>query len=170
MNARTRLGLVILFSLITASILALVPLQSKLNYFRPDFLGAIVIYWGVTYPNRFGVGKAWIFGLLQDIVTGSLLGQQALSIALITYFANQLRHRMQLYTGIQQAFVVLLLVGMGQLLRALIQILIGHPPQNAWYWVTTLSTMLFWPILARMLQSIIRIWVLRQGPISLSTA
>jgi rod shape-determining protein MreD len=99
-----------------------------------------------------GVGVAWLAGLGMDILGGVLIGQYALAMAVVVYFAHQLRHRVKVFPFWQQAFVILMLVGFGQLALLLVQWLIGQPPSTLWYWASPLSSMILWRVVYRLLR------------------
>ena len=46
---------------------------------RPDFVLLVTIYWLLRAPQYCNVGTAWLLGLLIDVSSGSLFGQNALA-------------------------------------------------------------------------------------------
>ena len=74
-------------SLIIAMGLRILPLPDGVAVFNPDWVALIIIYWCLVLPERFGVGWAWITGLFTDILTGRLLGQNAMCYCIIAFIS-----------------------------------------------------------------------------------
>lgn len=53
----------------------------------PDWLIICIIFWNIHQHRSVGVVTAFIFGLLMDIHSGSLLGVHAFSYSLVAYIA-----------------------------------------------------------------------------------
>jgi rod shape-determining protein MreD len=138
-------NLPVFISILLAWMLMIVHLPNNWHWFRPEWLILVVIYWVFTRPQIVGVGIAWFAGLGMDILGGGLLGQYALALSIVAYFAHQLRYRSRLFPFWQQAFVILVLVGIAQLILLTVQWLVGHPPRSLWYWSSTLSSVIVWP-------------------------
>jgi len=141
----------VLFSCFLAWMLVLMPLPEKLKWIRPEWVTLVLIYWTFKKPKMVGLFTGWWVGLIMDILQGTLLGQHALAMVLVVYFAHKLHHRLRAFTPLQQALVVLVLVGIGQLCLALVQWQIGSPPKGMLYWGSTLTSVLIWPVLSHFL-------------------
>jgi rod shape-determining protein MreD len=135
----------IFLSLGFALLLMIIPLPIRWQWFRPEWLTLFLVYWVFRDPEWVGVMTAWFVGLIMDILGGVLLGQYALAMAVVVYFAHLLRHRLRLFPSWQQAFAVLILVGFGQLILVTVQWLIGRPPKTILYWGSTVTSVLLWP-------------------------
>lgn len=142
----------IFFSFFMAWILMVMPLPHHWQWIRPEWLTLVLIYWVFALPQSVGVITGWCVGLVMDILGGVLLGQHALALAIVAYFSYLLRNRLRLFPFWQQALMVFVLVGLGELVLLLVQWLIGHPPKTPLYWASTLSSVLFWPWLYRLLR------------------
>lgn len=139
-------------SIILAWMLMIVHIPFQMQWLRPEWLTLVLIYWVLTRPHIVGIEVGFCAGFGMDVLGGVLLGQYALSMAIVVYLTHQLRHRMRLFPFWQQAFVVLILVGFGQLTLLLVQWLIGQPPRTLWYWSSTLSSVALWPWLSRLMR------------------
>lgn len=137
--------LALIFSIFCALGLMTIHLPYQWQWLRPEWLSLVLIYWVFARPQLVGVGVAWLAGFVMDILGDVLLGQYAMAMAIVVYFTHLLRHRVRLFPLWQQAFVVIVLVGFGQLSLLTIQWLIGHPPRTIMYWSSTLTSALFWP-------------------------
>lgn len=135
---------VIIMSLIVAMMLSLLPMPEWAMWARPAWVLMVLIYWAMTVPHRVGVFTAWFCGLVVDLINGSLLGSHALAYALVIYLVSRLYTRLNMYPLMQQGFWVLFFVILYQFVMYCIQGFIGAPP-SAWYWLSSLTTMMLWP-------------------------
>ena len=70
----------------------------------PDLLAVCIFFWGVHQPRRVGIGIAFCLGLWTDVQQSSLMGQHALSYALLSYCAFTM-HRRLLWFPIKEQMV-----------------------------------------------------------------
>lgn len=128
--------LIIILTICTAMVLTIMPLPSWAIWLRPEWVMLIIAYWCLTFPERISVGVAWMIGLLLDVLLGSLLGQHALALAVVSYFIVKFHPRIRLYPIWQKTLVIfilsliyLALLYWVQGLMGIIQIVgnIGHP-------------------------------------------
>jgi len=70
----------------------------------PDLLAVCIFFWGIHQPRRVGIGIAFCFGLWTDVQQSSLMGQHALSYALLSYCAFTM-HRRLLWFPIKEQMV-----------------------------------------------------------------
>jgi len=138
-------GGVILFTFIVALLLTIMPLPEGVRYLRPDWVGLVLIYWCMALPERVGVGSGWVAGLLVDLLTGSVLGQHALALTIIAFLTIKFHQRVRLFPILQQAFTVLVLLVLHQLIALWISRFIGRPGVPWHFWVPSLIGMLIWP-------------------------
>jgi len=138
-------GWVIAISFIAALMLTMMPLPEWARAFRPQWVTMVLIYWCMALPGRVGIGWGWVMGLLLDVTSGSVLGQNALSLALIAYVVTMLYQRLRLYPQSQQAIIVALLIFLQLLLTLWVKGATGAAPDSWTYWLTGLSTALLWP-------------------------
>lgn len=149
-------GGVILSSFIVALLLTMVPLPEWARYLRPDWVGLVLVYWCLALPERIGVGTGWTVGLLVDLLTGTLLGQHAMSLAIIAWLVQKLHRRIRLFPVWQQALTVLVLLILHQLLSLWISQMIGRPGVPWYYWAPSITGMLFWPLVFSILRNMRR--------------
>jgi rod shape-determining protein MreD len=139
-------------SFIMGLILMIIPLPFNAHWFKPEWSSLILVFWVISEPQLVGVGIAWCIGLLMDALKGDLLGQTALAMSMIAYLAQALGPRIRLQPFWHQLLCMLVLVGLGQLVLLSIRLLIGYPPQTGLVWLSTLSSVLVWPLVFRILQ------------------
>lgn len=147
-------GGAILFTFIVALLLTILPLPEWARILRPDWVGLVLIYWCMAVPERIGVGSGWIAGLLVDLLTGAVLGQHALALTVVAFLTIRFHQRMRLFPLLQQAFTVLVLLVLHQLIALWISRFIGRPGVPLYFWAPSLIGMLIWPPAYSVLRSI----------------
>ena len=139
-------GWIILGTLVLAALFTVLPLPLWLEAYRPEWVALVVIYWVVALPDRIGLFSAWIAGFFMDVLEGSLLGLNALALALVAYLALSLYQRMRMFTAIQQSSTILILVGIHQLLSFWVLTANSHnTAPNLICMISALSSAIIWP-------------------------
>lgn len=149
-------GWVILVSFIIAFLLTTIPLPGWLADWRPAWVVMMVIYWCIVLPERVGVAIAWVLGLLLDVYTGTLLGQNALGLSLIAYLTLRLHKQIRIFPPLQQSVLICIYLLLFQFFTLWIRGIIGVPPQHWTFWAPVLSSMLLWPIFFIIMRNIRR--------------
>ncbi len=145
------------FSLVVAMYLRVLPWPSPLNLINPDWVLLTLIYWSLAIPERVGVLSAWSVGLLMDILTGRLLGQNALVYGIASYIVIRFHKRLRQYPLIQQALVICILLLAVQLLAFWIESL-NQESLSGWAFSLPIITGTFvWPVVFVLLRKL-RIW------------
>ncbi len=139
-------GWVILASFIIALLLTTIPLPGWLNDWRPAWVAMMLIYWCIVLPERVGIGIAWLLGLMLDVHTGALLGQNALGLSVIAYLTLRLHKQIRIFPPLQQSMLICLYLLLFQFLTLWIRGIIGVPPQHWTFWAPVVSSMLLWPV------------------------
>ena len=116
----------------------------------------VLIYWVIALPERVGIGIAWMTGLVQDIVEGAMLGQNALALAVLAYLGLILYQRLRMFTPMQQGGVVFVLVGLNQLLSHWVQTLAGAVSTDLLFLLPAMVSALLWPLLSAFLRMLRR--------------
>lgn len=139
-------GLFILWlTLILALVLTILPLPEWARAYRPQWVSLVLLYWCIALPHRIGVGTGFLLGIVLDILTGTLLGQQGLSLALLAYCGRQFRTQLRVSPLGQQAWGVLILLLGLHLLNQLITGAISRLPPHLGYWWVPVMSALLWP-------------------------
>src|SRR6478736_65874 len=112
----------------------------------PDFVALVLIFWSIHQPRRVGIGIAFMMGLLMDVHDATLLGENALSYTLLSYFAIMIHRRVLWFRLPMQALHVLPLLLLMQSVQLVIRAIItGHVP--GWFYLTeSLTTAALWPV------------------------
>ncbi len=147
---------VIVLSFAVAFLLAVFPLPVDLRWARPEWVTLVLIYWAIALPQRVGILVAFIVGLLLDVLEGSVLGQNALSLSVVTYLALVLYQRLRVFNMLQQASVIFVMVGINQLVSQWVQNLTGVGAVSLLFLLPAFLSALLWPAVLTALRSLRR--------------
>lgn len=146
MDQRTHASWVIFLSFFVAYLLAIVPFPEWAMNYRPQWVAMVLIYWAMALPYRVGIGFAWVAGLLMDILEGSLLGLNALALAIIAYIALSLHQRLRMFSSLQQSGVVLALIGLHLMMTHWMKIAAEQAvSSNLLFLLGAVSSAFIWP-------------------------
>jgi len=141
-------GWIIVATLLIAALFTVLPLPFWLESYRPEWVALVVIYWVIALPDRIGLFTAWITGFFMDVLEGSLLGLNALALALVAYLALSLYQRMRMFTAVQQSSTILILVGIHQLLSFWVLTANSqNTAPNLIFMISALSSAIIWPFI-----------------------
>ena len=117
----------------------------------------VLIYWVMALPYRVGIGSAWFAGVILDILEGSILGLNAMALVIIAYVTLSLHLRMRMFSSLQQAGLVLAMVGLNLMLSHWLQIITGQTvAANMLFMMAALTSAVIWPSLFQLLRQIRR--------------
>src|SRR5262245_32287095 len=88
----------IVFTLIAALLVNLLPWSGWLLAIKPDFVALVMLYWCIHQPRKVGFTVAWLMGLMMDVADGSVLGQHALAYSVLAYAGIVLHRRVLGFT------------------------------------------------------------------------
>lgn len=145
MNRHRAHTLLFVFSLAVACLLQLMPLPAFMLPFRPYWLGLILIYWALEEPERVGLGRAFLLGLVGDVLQGDLLGDQALRLAALAFIVLRFRARLRFFPMWQQALAVFALLLNDRVLSLMERAFTGDPVPPLNFWYAPVAGMLAWP-------------------------
>lgn len=117
---------IIVMTLLLAAWASLLPWPDRLGLFHPDWLLLVTLYWVLALPHRIGVLTAFLVGLFADVLSGAVLGQQALAYAVVAWLAQASHKRVRVFPALQQSLVVFLLVGVAVMISYLVQDAVGR--------------------------------------------
>ena len=145
MNLRRDRLTVVLVTLAVAFVLTLLPLPAALDPLRPYWVFLVLLYWCLETQDLVTLGLAFTIGLLLDLLTGSLLGQHALSLVVMVYLATRFRARLRFFPPWQQALSVLALLVNDRIILLWIISLRGEPLPSVTFWAPALVGTAIWP-------------------------
>ena len=144
MNRRRDRTGVIIVTLVVAIVLTLVSLPPALDALRPYWVALVLIYWCLETQGLVTLGMAFSIGLLLDLLTGSLLGQHALSLVILVYLVTRFRARLRFFPTWQQALSVFALLLNDRIILLWIVSLRGDPLPSLDFWLPPIMGTLLW--------------------------
>ncbi len=151
-------GFIILLSFVGAFMLSIIDLPIWAEEIRPQWVVLVLIYWSMALPQRVSVGFGWMIGLLLDVTNSTILGQNALALALVAFLTSHLHLRLRVFPFWQQAIVVFVFVIIYNLIVLWIRGISGSAP-NIWLIITpSFTSAIFWPLVFIFLRRIRRIY------------
>ena len=147
---------VVFLSIIVALMLAMMPLPDWAQGFRPDWVTMVVIYWVMALPQQVGVTVAWISGLLLDVSLGSILGQHAIGLVLVSFLVLLQYQRIRVFSLFQQSIVIFILLIFKQILVLWVNGIVGQAAETWSYFLPSLVGAMIWPWVFTLLRNIRR--------------
>lgn len=138
-------GIVIVATFLIAFLLTVMPMPEWAQAYRPQWYTLTLIYWILALPERVGIITGWLVGLIVDVMTGTLLGQHALSLSLIAFLTYQTHQRIRLFPLWQQSLLVLVLLLLEKVLSLWVMGAVSVPTPSVLYWTPPLVGMFLWP-------------------------
>lgn len=117
----------------------------------PDFVAMILVFWSMHQPRKVGIGVAFFMGLLMDVHDAALLGENALSYTLLSYFAIMIHRRVLWFSTGTQAMHVLPLLLMAQVVSLMVRLLVGGKFPGWLYFIESFVAAVLWPLLTWLL-------------------
>lgn len=139
--------LLLIISFFVAFLLSVVTLPDGLMLWRPEWVALMLFYWVLQAPGRVGLGLAWSVGLLLDVLEGTLLGLNALSLSVVAYLILTMHQRIKMFPILQQSFTVFLIIGINLMLGHWIKSVTGYRPADLSFLYPAVTSALIWPIL-----------------------
>lgn len=141
----------IIVSIIVALMLTIAPLPESVESFRPDWVVLTLIFWSMSFPHNYSVGSAWIAGLVLDVAQGTLLGQHALAVSVVTYITVKFHLQLRQFPLLQMGATVFAMLALYRFILFWINGVAGISAPAAVYWGPVLAGAIIWPLLSTML-------------------
>ncbi|HZX19049.1 rod shape-determining protein MreD [Pseudomonas peli] len=154
MAARSSNIWVVWLTLAVALLLSVSSMPKFMELGRPLWLALFLTYWVLAVPHRVGMTTAWVIGLLADVLNGTLLGQNALILTLITFLVLTLHQRLRMFPMWQQSTVLLVVFGLAQLVQLWLNALTGSRPPTLTFVLPALVSALLWPWVCTLLRGL----------------
>ncbi|WP_407312268.1 rod shape-determining protein MreD [Pseudomonas sp. nanlin1] len=144
-SARPRNGWVVWLTFAVGLLLSISPMPQFMEILRPLWLGLLMTFWTLALPHKVGMTTAWVLGLAEDVLYGTLLGQNALVLSLITFLVLSLQQRLRMFPMWQQCLVMLVIFGLAQLVQLWLSALTGNRQPTLALLFPALMSALLWP-------------------------
>lgn len=119
----------------------------------PDFLAICLVFWSMHEPRRVGMLTAFVFGILMDVHSASLLGEHALSYTLIVYLTLVLSRRLSWFSPWVQALNIFPLFFLSELIVIAIRGWMAAAWPGWWWVFNSVVAALLWPLAGWILQA-----------------
>ena len=134
-------------SALAALLLGLLPLPVWMQPYRPYWLALVVVYWVIEAPDRFGLGFAFLAGVLADLCFGTVLGEQALRLTVMAFIVQRFRAQLRFFPLSQQALAIAGLLLNDRVIVGLLHLALGEPqPPIATWWSPVVGMALWAPV------------------------
>ncbi len=144
----------IILSLIVALMLAIAPMPEWAAPFRPDWVALALLYWGMTFPQNYSVGSAWVTGLVLDVAQGTLLGQHALALSIIIYVTVKFHLQLRQFPVLQLVATVFAILALYQFILFWINGVAGIAAPAITYWGPVIGGAIIWPLFSMVLNNV----------------
>jgi rod shape-determining protein MreD len=151
MSSSAHPRLMILGTALAGLVLTLLPLPHWLAVAWPTFLVLVVLYWSTMMPRAGGMTLGFAAGLALDAFQGSVLGEHALALALVTYLAIRLHLLVRAKPLFEQSLFVFAALMAYEFLLWVIDGWSGHALSTPLRWLPTVTGGLLWPLVAGIL-------------------
>ena len=131
-------------SLIIAFLLNFLPWGAAVGV--PDLVALTLVFWSIHQPRKVGIGVAFVMGLLMDVHTATLLGENALAYTLLSYFAITIHRRVLWFTPMTQTLHVFPLFLFSQVIRAIVQLVVNNKAPGWLFFTESFVTAALWPL------------------------
>lgn len=142
-RARTS-PLTLWLSLTGALVLAVVPLPGPVEPFRPPFVTMAVIYWTMMWPRLCGPLTGFVIGLALDVLYGSLLGQHALALVVVSWLTLRFHLQIRIFPLWQLTVTAFMLMAVDAFLVFWADGIAGYPTGGAARWTQVLAGGIAW--------------------------
>ncbi|MFM1896642.1 MAG: hypothetical protein RLZZ385_1716 [Pseudomonadota bacterium] len=157
MNKQAHALWVVLLTFLVAYLLAIVPFPPWAMNFRPEWVALVLIYWVMALPFRIGIGTAWVAGLAMDVLEGSILGLNAMVLAIIAYITLSLHKRLRMFSQMQQSGLIFALVGLSLILSHWLQLATGQTVASSMMFLMgAVTSAMLWPVIFQLLRHLRR--------------
>jgi rod shape-determining protein MreD len=147
---------VVLGTFLIAYVLATMPFPAWLHRARPEWLALVLIYWAIALPHRVGVYTGALLGIGLDVLEGVVLGQNALSLTVLSLISLFLYQRLRVFNLWQQCATVFIMIGINQILCQWVLALQGLGDRSLWFLLPAFTSALFWPVILHLLRGLRR--------------
>ena len=152
MYANSSGRLIIYFSLFLSMCLNISPWSNQIGLIMPNWTLLVLMYWSMALPHKIGIGIGWLTGLLFDVLTGSIIGKNALLFSIAIHSSKKLYPRIRHYEVWQQTVLILSFFLIIQMFAQWINQLSYPAHTGHYYWLQAVSSTLACPIVFALLR------------------
>jgi len=142
---RTRGFGFIIVTFIIALLLGMMKLPEWAVWVRLPWVPVVLLFWVLIFPQQIGLGIAWTLGIILDALNGTLIGEHALGLVVITFLFLRFYRQIRMFPMMQQAVIVSVLIAVYQALLFWIHSMIGISLDGRLFWFPVFATLILWP-------------------------
>ena len=147
-------GLYLAGTLVLSLLLMLLPLPSGLEPLKPYWPALVLIYWALESTDRISLGLAFSIGMIADLISGVLLGEQALRLTALVFIVLRIRPRLRFFRMWQQVLAVAALLLNDRLILLVVRLFAGEAVPPLIWWGAPLVGAALWPFLFLLLDDL----------------
>ena len=147
---------IIWISLFIALLLSIMPLPNWIEGLRPQWVALFLIYWVIALPQRIGIAHGFVCGFLLDILSGTTMGENALSLSIIAFISQQYHARLRVRNFIQQSYLIAGLLIIQKLVSFLVLGITINQTPSIQFWIASLISAALWPSIFQLLRNVRR--------------
>lgn len=117
----------------------------------PDVLMVTLAIWSMREPRWVGMGLAFVLGLCMDVQQRTLLGEHAMTYALVIFLVQHTRKRLEMFSPLVQVWQVLPIFALAHALQMLVRVAAGGIFPGLWLILAPLIEAALWPLLTALL-------------------
>jgi rod shape-determining protein MreD len=137
----------IIVTFVFAFLLSIMKLPEWAIWVRLPWVPVLLLFWVLVFPQQIGIGIAWGLGLMLDALNGTLIGEHALGLAIITFLFLRFYRQIRMFPMMQQAVIVSILIALYQGFLFWVQHLIGQTIEGRLVLFPVMATLIIWPAL-----------------------
>ncbi|MFF7707036.1 rod shape-determining protein MreD [Pseudomonas sp. NPDC007930] len=138
-------GWIVWFTFVIGLLLSVAPMPQFMEILRPLWVALLLAFWCLQLPDKIGMTTAFVLGLAQDVLFGTLLGQNALILTLTIFLVMSLAPRLRLFHMWQQCLTLFVVLGVMQLAQLWLSALTGNRQPTLALLLPAVVSALLWP-------------------------
>ena len=147
-------SLLLIVALSSAFVLQYVPLAGYFDWFVPQWVFLVFIFWQVGDARDLGAGWIWPLGLLLDCQSSQLLGSHVIALFTVSLLIQWAYQWIKSFNVMQQTALVFCLTLVYLLVTGGSHGLVDDMPYPLSLWLPALVSALVWPWLHLILHSL----------------
>lgn len=138
-------GWIVWLTFVIGLLLSVAPLPQFMEILRPLWMALLLSFWCLQLPDKIGMATAFLLGLAEDVLYGTLLGQNALILSLTIFLVMSLAPRLRLFHMWQQSLTLFVVFGVMQLAQLWLSALTGNRQPTLALLLPAVVSALLWP-------------------------
>ena len=151
MSKRQNNNLLMHLSILCALLLTLLPWPEQLTLFQPHWVALLIAYWSLYAANSRVMYVAFAYGLILDVLMGSLLGKHGMSLVALSFLVTKSAKQLRMTSFWQLLMMVLVWLFNDIVIRAVIDWLSYSYHPEVSDLLPLLTAALIWPWLKYLL-------------------